>query len=118
MPLRMSSRERTSGWLTKGIGSSDTASRIAPTRKRRAGDARQAIAPVTAPASSDPSAHAIKITPAKGRTPDSFANATTTTSMPPNTMPIAALAIATGSKTSQGNRLSATWPREADRTGG
>ena len=39
---------------------------IAPTRKRRAGDARQMIAPVTAPATRDPNDHATKIRPAYG----------------------------------------------------
>ena len=89
----------------KGSGNSDNASRVAPTRKRRAGEARQVIAPVTAPATSDPNDQAIKIKPAYGSTPASFANATMLTSMPPKIIPRALQAIAIGSKTCHGNRL-------------
>ena len=75
-----------------------------------AGDARQMIAPVTAPANSDPNDHAIRINPAYGSTPASFANATTLTSMPPNTMPSAPDAMATGTRTRHGNRVDPRCP--------
>ena len=76
------------------------------------------IAPVTAPATSDPNDHATKITPAYGSTPASFANATMLTSMPPNTMPMAPDAMATGTRTRHGNRLDPICPCDVDRIGG
>ena len=47
----------------------------------------QAMVPVTRPAIREPPAHAIMITPAYCRIPASVANATTTTSIPPNSPP-------------------------------
>jgi len=119
IPLSVRSSARTTGCPTNGSGSKDSASRDAPTRKRLAGEARHVIAPLTAPATRDPNAQAIKIRPAYLSTPASFANATTLTSMPPNTMPRAAEAMATGSRTRHGNRDDPALPsRDVGRIGG
>ena len=118
MPLRMSNAATPTGWLINGRGNNDKASRVAPTRKRRAGDACHVIAPVAAPATSEPNDHAIKIRPAYGSTPAAFANATILTSMPPKIIPRALQAIATGSKTRHGIRVHPSWPSKVERVGG
>ena len=84
-------------------------------RKRRAGEARQMIAPVTAPATSDPERPRNQNQAKEG--PASLANATMLTSMPPKIMPRALEAIATGTRTSpRGNRPGHA--RRVDRIGG
>jgi len=118
IPLTIRSSATPTGWLTKGSGSSESASRLAPTRNRLAGETRQVIAPVTAPATSDPKDQAIKISPAYGSTPASFAKATMLTSMPPNTTPRATQAIAMGSRMRHGNGDELGWPEAIERMGG
>ena len=63
MPLRKSSAVTATGWVTNGSGSTEMASSRAPTRKRRGGEARQTTVPVTSPATSEPAAQTMTISP-------------------------------------------------------
>ena len=85
-----------------GVGAISAVRATTPSRIRVAGRLCHVTAPVMTPATREPRAHRASSTPAMAVSPSDSAKATVTTSVEPNSPPIAKLISATGTRSRHG----------------